>query len=805
MSHTVLRLISLCCIVLVSACDMSENRHEASNADNVLWYKQPASEWLEALPLGNGRIGAMVYGGVEHDRLQLNEESLWAGVPFDPLPDEPQKYLRKVQELLVSRNIGAAYDLALEKLTAKPTSFRSYQPLGDLLIELSHRDEVLEYQRSLDMERGVAQVTYRSGSVTYTREMFVSAVDDVLVYHITSDTPGAITGSFTLTRETDVSTYTLGDNRFHLDGQIIDIPTPLGYDDNPGGSGPGGAHMKFFARFAVEQDGGTIRAAHNGIVVDNADEVTLILTAATDFNPAILDFDRTIDANRIVGDILDRASVRSYADLAERHAREHRAMFNRVELNVGHVDRSHVPTDERISAFADSVEDHQLITQFFQFGRYLLMSSSRAPGRLPANLQGIWSDKMWAAWESDYHLDLNLQMNYWPAEVGNLGDTVDSLNLWLQGLADRGRVTADKFFGARGWVAFNCCSVFGRATPSGSYLASQIDNGLCIPMGGAWMSLSLWRHFEFTRDSDFLATQAYPLLKGAAEFMLDFLIEDGTGYLVTAPTSSPENNYIDPATGKDFRITLGSTFDNSVIRALFEACIEAGEILDTDPEFRERLKSVAERLPPLQIGNDGTLQEWIEDYEEAEPGHRHLSHLFALYPGTQITPVNAPDLSKAFQRAMERRIAHGGGRYAWIGAWMTNLWARLHNGDKAHEHVSILMGHSLAPNLMNGKRLFQIDANLGATAGIAEMLLQSHADELWILPALPSAWPDGYVKGLVARGGFVVDIGWKDGELSSVVVHSTTGGECAIRYGDQGANIRTVPGTSYAFDGTLAL
>lgn len=750
----------------------------------TLWYEKPAGKWQEALPLGNGRLGAMVYGGVQQEHLQLNEESLWAGSPVETYPDNFKANLKTLQDMVLAGEAHQASDFGVKQMTKRPTSFRSYQPLGDLKLEFLHTGAVSDYRRQLHLNDGLVSIHYTADGVRFRREVLISAVDDVIAVHLTADQAGALDLLVGLTREKDMVVKATDDGLV-MTGQIVDIAKEDGgYDDNSGGSGPGGAHMKFAGRLFAETVGGRTHAAGEQLRIEQADEVLLLFTAATDYNVQQLNFDRSIDPTAEVDAILRRIAVKSWQAIKADHLAEHRAIMNRVELDLGGAERTRLPTNQRLQAVKAGQSDPALIADFFQFGRYLLMSSSRRPGRLPANLQGIWNDKMWAPWESDYHLNINLQMNYWPMDLTHLSETIEPLLDFFEPLTERGRDSARILYGAEGWLLYHATNPFGRVTGSGSNERSQFNNGFLDPLAGAWMAMTLWRHYEFNQDETFLREKAYPILKGAAEFLLDYLREDQAGYLVIVPSTSPENAFIEPRSGEKIRITRGSTYHNTIVQVVFEAVIAGAAQLQVDPQLRRELQAALKKLPPIRIGADGTIQEWIEDYQEAEPKHRHVSHLIGLHPFATIQK-NDTDLFAAANKTLERRGF--GGDIGWSNAWKTNFFARIRDAEQAYFYINRLIAKNCMPNFLtghNGDRLYQIDAIFGGTAGVAEMLLQSHAGGMHLLPALPEAWPSGSVTGLKARGGFVVDIKWQDGQLTEAVIHSQAGLPAVVHYKD---------------------
>jgi len=782
----------------------------ADDSTNLkLWYAKPASNWNEALPLGNGRLGAMVFGGLGKERLQLNEESLWAGCPVESWPADYFKHLQEVRRLLLAGKNFEAHTYGLKYLTATPTSFRSYEPLADLWLDFGGGVDLSDCRRELDLTDGTARVTYRLVDATLTREAFISAPDDVLVVRVATDKPGSLSLNVSLTRERNATVRAVG-NQVQLDGQIIDVEAKDGgYEDNPGGSGPGGAHMKFAGRLLVRVSHGKVTAEGNQLRIEGATEAVILFTGATDYNLSKLTFDRSINPAKKVERILKRAAGKSWEQLRATHLKEHQAMFGRVAVQLGPTDSAKelLPTDARIEALKQSDDDPGLVALHFQFGRYLLMSSSRGPSRLPANLQGIWNDKLWAPWESDYHLNINLQMNYWPVGAANLHKTAEPLLNWLELLARRGRETGRRLYHSDGWAAFVATNPFGRVSPSASTLESQFLNASLDPLCGAWLAAELFDQYQFTGDKAFLR-RLWPVLEGASEFVLDTLVALPDGTLVVAPSTSPENSYVDPATRKRLRITIGSTYHTSIVRAVFDATERTAAILGSGEKMRRRIATARAKLPPIKLGPDGRVQEWFEPYREDEPGHRHFSHLIGLYPFDLISP-QTPELFAGARKSIEYRLSHGGGSFGWSRAWVINFFARLKDGEAAREHYLQLLRQSTLPNLFDNVPMFQIDGNFGATAGLCEMLVQSHervagsglADQKFIvdlLPALPKAWANGSAKGLCARGGFTVDMDWQEGKPTRVVIHSRRGNECHVRWQEKEKSLKTERGGTHS-------
>ncbi|MFI0898202.1 glycosyl hydrolase family 95 catalytic domain-containing protein [Streptomyces sp. NPDC020983] len=718
----------------------------------ALWYDKPAGEWLEALPLGNGRLGAMVFGGVDTEQFQLNEDTLWAGGPYEPANPQGLANLPEIRRRVFAGEWESAQDLINSTFLGNPVGELMYQTVGNLRLTIPGTGAVSSYRRELDLDSAVATTAYVRNGVAYRREAFASHIDQVMVVRLTADTPGAL--SFTATFDSPQQAQTSSPDRITaaLEG------TGQTREGVTGG-------VRFRALVRARAEGGVVRSENGTLAVDRADAVTLLVSVGTSYNDyRDVSGDHRARAERP----LNAAADTSYGQLRSRHVRDHRALFRRVTLDFGTTEAAAAPTDRRVAAFSQT-EDPQLVALHHQFGRYLLISSSR-PGTQPANLQGIWNDQLSPPWSSKYTININTEMNYWPAPTTNLLECWEPIFALLDDLAQAGQKTARVQYGADGWVAHHNTDVWrGTAPVDGAFWGMW-------PTGGAWLATSVWEHYRFTGDSAALRRRL-PVVEGAVRFFLDALVPDpATGYLVTCPSVSPEN-----AHHPDASACAGPTMDNQILRDLFDGYLAACDALGTTSPYADRVRQARAQLPPMKIGALGQLQEWQQDWDAGAPEqqHRHISHLYGLHPSNQITKRNTPEL---FQAALKTLSMRGDDGTGWSLAWKINFWARAEDGARSYKLLTdLLTTDHTAPNLFDLHPPFQIDGNFGATAGVAEWLLQSHTGDVHLLPALPPQLPEGRVTGLLARGGLTVSLAWLDGALTHAHLAARQGGTVRLR------------------------
>jgi alpha-L-fucosidase 2 len=802
-------IIIICAlIVTVFSC-----KNAVAASDLRLWYDKPANYFEETLVLGNGKHGASVFGGVYSDKIFLNDATLWSGEPVEPrMNPDAHEVIPDIREALFREDYRKAEQL---NRNVQGEFSQSYAPLGTMYIEFPNQGNYQNYHRELNISEATATVSYDMGDVHYTREYFVSHPDQVMVIKLSSSKKGALDFSVKFESLLKYSSSSVEDilqingyAPYHVTPDYWGDNDPVRFDENRG--------TRFSTYFKVNNKGGKVDVSNGELKVSNADEAIIFVSMATSFNG----FDKDpakdgMDNKAIAEQQLINASSKNYNKLMGSHLNDYQTFFNRLSLDLSDINSPDLPTDERLKRYSEGADDKNLEMLYFQFGRYLLISSSRTEG-VPANLQGIWNPYIRPPWSSNYTMNINVEENYWLAESANLSEMHRPFLTFIGNLAQTGKITAQTFYGVdKGWAACHNSDIWAMSNPVGDYGKGE-PMWACWNMSGTWVVTHLWDHFLYTGDIDFLKNYAYPLMKGAAAFCFEWLVEDKQGYLVTAPSTSPENTYITPD-GFRGATLYGATADLAMIRECFDQTIRASEILKVDIALRDSLKEAIKRLYPYQIGKEGNLQEWYYDWKDADPLHRHQTHLYGLHPGRHISPEKTPKLAMACRKTLEIK---GDESTGWSKGWRINLWARLKNGNQAYKMYRELLtyvepdgaqsvnyggGGGTYPNLFDAHPPFQIDGNFGGAAGVIEMLLQSSEDEIFLLPALPDAWPSGTVKGICARGGFEISMKWLNGQLSSVEVLSKYGSKCKLNYKGKTTNFNTTKGKVYKLDANLKL
>jgi alpha-L-fucosidase 2 len=779
----------------------------SAQSKNVLWYKQPAEFFEESLVSGNGKMGATVFGGVNSEKIYLNDITLWSGEPVNAnMNPEAYKNISAIREALQNENYKLAEELN-KKLQGKNSE--SYAPLATLEISNAEKGKATNYYRELDISNAVTKVSYELDGVKFTREYFVSAPDQIMAVKFTSSQKGALNFDINL-RSLLKSNLEIRNNTMMLTGNAP-IHENAGYNVQPKYLQIPERGTRFTTLLQVKNTEGKVSNNSSTLTVKNASEVIIYISAATSFNG----FDKNpategLDDVTMAWQNLNNAASKTFNKLEERHIADYQKFYNRVNLNLGKTTAPDLATDERLLRYADGKEDKNLEILYFNYGRYLLISSSRTLG-VPANLQGLWNPHLSPPWSSNYTMNINLEENYWLAENTNLSEMHESLLSFIKNLSITGKITAKTFYGVNeGWAAAHNSDIWAMTNPVGQF-GKEDPMWACWPMAGAWLSTHIWEHYIFTQDKDYLKKEGYPLMKGAAQFCLNWLVTDKKGNLITSPSTSPENQY-KLADGFVGATLYGGTADLAMIRECFDKTIKASKILNTDAAFRTKLETALAKLHPYQIGKKGNLQEWYFDWDDKDPKHRHQSQLFGLFPGNHITPVKTPDLAEASKKTLEIK---GDETTGWSKGWRINLWARLWDGNRAYKMFRELLryvdpdgkktatprrGGGTYPNLFDAHPPFQIDGNFGGAAAVAEMLVQSDENEIRLLPALPDAWAEGSVKGICARGGFVIEMSWSNKNLTHAVISSKTGGKTTLIFGDKKQEIVLKKGENIEID-----